>query len=196
MKSLIRLVILLVLIVAFGAGLGYVIVRGHGFSSRATPGPTEDRIARYVRRVAIPEEAHTRTNPKPRDTGALKEGMEHFADHCALCHANDGSGDTEVGRALYPKVPDLRKAATQSLSDGDLFYIIENGVPFTGMPAWGEAGKDDSHGSWNLVQFIRHLPALTADERAAMEKLNPKAPDEIEPKAGPHTHTHSREHKE
>lgn len=201
LRATIRLLIVLVVLLCAAAAIGYVVLRGHGFSARATPGRLETRVARYARRIAIPEEAQRRTNPKPQDAASLHEGMEHFADHCALCHSNDGSGDNEVGRALYPKPPDLRAAATQSLTDGDLFYIIENGVPFTGMPAWGEGGKEDSHGSWNLVQFIRHLPQLTAEEKAAMEKLNPKAPDEMEhgPEAGtekpdaekkPHVHEH------
>src|SRR2546428_10175979 len=43
--------------------------------------------------------------------------------------------------SLYPRAPDLRLRATQDLSDGELFYIIENGVRFTGMPAWGDGGE-------------------------------------------------------
>jgi hypothetical protein len=55
-----------------------------------------------------------------------------------MCHANNGSGETEIGRNLYPKAPDMRQTKTQSLSDGELYYIIRNGVPMTGMPAWGD----------------------------------------------------------
>ena len=62
----------------------------------------------------------------------IAEGRDHFADHCATCHANDGSGNTEMGRGLYPKAPDMRLPATQNLSDAELFYIIENGVRLTG----------------------------------------------------------------
>jgi hypothetical protein len=65
---------------------------------------------------------------------------------------------------------------TQSLSDGELFYVIEQGVRLTGMPAWG--GPGSAEGSWHLVHFIRHLPSLTAEERMEMEKLNPKSPEE------------------
>jgi mono/diheme cytochrome c family protein len=189
LKSILRFFVFLLVLLCITGAIAYVIVRGHGFTSRATPGPLETRVARAARRWAIPDEDRKRTNPKPQDAASLKEGMEHFADHCALCHANDGSGNTEVGRGLYPKVPDLRLPATQSLTDGDLFYIIENGVPLTGMPAWGEGGGNDSHGSWNLVQFIRHLPQLTAAEKKAMEALNPKAPDDMD-------HDHEHEHHE
>jgi len=70
----------------------------------------------------------------------------------------------------------MRGSSTQGLSDGELFYIIENGVRLTGMPAWGGAGKPEE--SWKLVQFIRHLPALTPDEAAQMEALNPRSAEE------------------
>ena len=67
----------------------------------------------------------------------------------------------------------MRLPATQNLSDGELFYIIENGVRLTGMPAWGGAGKPEE--SWKLVHFIRHLPDLGPEEKAEMEKLNPRS---------------------
>ena len=61
------------------------------------------------------------------------------ADHCATCQANGGSGQTEIGQNLYPKAPDMRLPRTQNLRDGEIYYIINNGVRLTGMPAWGES---------------------------------------------------------
>jgi hypothetical protein len=80
---------------------------------------------------------------------------------------------------MYPQAPDMRQADTQALTDGELFYIIQNGVRLTGMPAWGGASDYDAEDSWKLVHFIRHLPSLTLEERKQMEKLNPKSPDEL-----------------
>jgi mono/diheme cytochrome c family protein len=107
------------------------------------------------------------------------EGMEHFADHCAVCHGNDGSGNTEMGRGLYPRAPDMRLPATQNLSDAELFYIIENGVRLTGMPGWATGTKEGETSSWHLVHFIRHLPKLTAEEVGHMEELTPKSPQAV-----------------
>lgn len=70
----------------------------------------------------------------------------------------------------------MRRPTTQDLSDGELFYVIESGVRLTGMPAWG--GPGSAEGSWHLVHFIRHLPALSAADKAEMERLNPKSPEE------------------
>jgi len=152
----------------------FVVLRG-GLSARLEPSRFEARL-RAVRTWAIPADARDATSPIAPSPRVLAAGPAHFADHCASCHANDGSGQTAIGRNLNPRVPDLRRPATQDLTDGELFYIIENGVRLTGMPAWG--GPGSAEGSWHLVHFIRHLTKLTDDERAQMEKLNPKSPDE------------------
>jgi hypothetical protein len=84
-----------------------------------------------------------------------------------------------MGQHLYPRAPDLRLGRTQELTDGELFAIIEDGVRFTGMPAWGDKSAESQRASWHLVEFIRHLPRLTPEERVLMERLNPKGPDEL-----------------
>ncbi|HEX7283687.1 MAG TPA: cytochrome c, partial [Vicinamibacterales bacterium] len=105
---------------------------------------------------------------------------EHYADHCASCHANDGSGNTEMGQNLYPKAPDMRLPRTQSLSDGELFNIIENGVMLTGMPGWSTGTPEGERSSWQLVHFIRRLSSLTPEDIQEMERLNPRSRAEIE----------------
>ena len=72
-----------------------------------------------------------------------------------------------MGRGLYPRVPDLHSSRTQDLSDGELHYIIENGVQLTGMPAWGKPHQENADDSWKLVLFIRHPRPLTAAELTA-----------------------------
>jgi len=84
-----------------------------------------------------------------------------------------------LGKSLYPPAPDMRLPATQQLTDGELFYIIQNGIRLTGMPAWGTGTAKDEEDSWKLVHFIRHLPQIMLEEKKAMEKLNPKSADEI-----------------
>lgn len=98
--------------------------------------------------------------------------MEHWADHCAGCHANDGSGHTTMGQHMYPRAPDMRDERTQQMTDGELYWIINQGIRFTGMPAWGISGDDDRE-TWALVQFIRTLPTLTREQIERMKSLNP-----------------------
>jgi len=163
-------------VVVIGGVLALILRRG--LSARAEPTLIETAIARGVRHLATPSSMHDQRNPVPLSSSVLAEARAHWADHCATCHANDGSGNTEIGRDLYPKAPDMRQPRTQELSDGELFSIIRNGVRLTGMPAWGDPAGHDDADNWKLVHFIRHLPRLTPEEVAEMEKLNPKSPDE------------------
>jgi len=126
----------------------------------------------------MPAAAIRRTNPVSGSPAVLAEARAHWADHCAICHANDGSGDTPMGKQMFPPAPDMRQPGTQRMTDGELFFVIENGIRLTGMPAWGGAGNDQRD-SWKLVRFIRHLPLLTTQELQEMEALNPKSPEEL-----------------
>jgi len=154
-----------------------------GFSAKAEPHALEVLMARQVRYLAIPLEHRNKPNPVSVTPEILQEGLAHFADHCATCHANDGSGQTPIGKNVYPKAPDLRERATQNMSDGELFWVIHNGIRFTAMPAWGEGDPEQDTDSWKLVHFIRHLPHLTPQELERMKSLNPKTQHELDEQA-------------
>lgn len=171
-------IVALVVLVLFGAGFWW-IESAKGFSARQEPTRMEAVVARSMRRLAIPTGAKNLKNPMPLTDDLLRDARHHFADHCAVCHANDGSGKTEVGQNLYPKAPDMRQADTQALTDGELYFIIHNGIRLSGMPAWG-AESDHDHDSWALVHFIRRLPNLSSDELQDMQKYNPQSPAELE----------------
>ena len=141
-KSVTGLVVM-VLVTALGIGVlagAYFVVSG--VSARPQPGRIETLTAHAVRGLAIGARVRGLANPVPASPDVIAEGRDHFADHCAVCHGNDGSGNTEMGRGLYPRAPDMRLAATQDLSDAELFYIIENGVRLTGMPGWSTGTKE------------------------------------------------------
>ncbi len=145
-----------------------------GFSAKADPNWLEVLIARQLRYLAIPLENRNLRNPVLLTPDVMKEARAHFADHCASCHANDGSGQTRMGKNFYPKAPDLRLSDSQDMSDGEMFFIIQNGIRFTGMPAWGTGNSSEDTDSWKLVHFIRHLPKITQEELEEMKTLNPK----------------------
>jgi mono/diheme cytochrome c family protein len=167
-------------VLAVGAALAGGWLLRQGFSAREEPSALEAFVARRLRRLAIPAGAREMKNPIPLTPEVLREARAHFADHCALCHGNDGSGNTDLGRNLYPPAPDMRQPQTQDLSDGELFFIIHNGIRFTGMPAWGPEDPDEDRDSWKLVHFVRHLPKLSPEEIAEMEAWNPKTRHELE----------------
>lgn len=182
-KKVVLFLVILCLFVLLASGMiGYQSFKT-GFSAKADPHPLEIFVARQVRHLAIPLEQRNKVNPVPVTTEVLTDARAHFADHCATCHANDGSGKTSIGQNVYPKAPDLRLSDTQSMSDGEIFFIIHNGIRFTGMPAFGEGKPEEDLDSWKLVRFIRHLPTLTAAELEEMKGFNPKTKHQLEDEA-------------
>jgi len=147
--------------------VGVTMIR-HGFSARQSPSRIETFVARSARSMAVPARARRMKNPIPNTAENLAEARAHWADHCAICHANNGGGNTTIGQNLYPKAPDMRQPRTQNMTDGELYYTIQNGIRLSGMPAWGQAGENDKD-SWKLV---------APEEEREMERLNPKGPEE------------------
>ncbi len=182
-KTLLSLLVVAVLLMLGGGGwVGFQLFTT-GFSAKAEPHALEIMMARQLRRLAIPVERRNKPNPVIPSTQVLADGRAHFADHCATCHGNDGGGQTPIGKNVYPKAPDLRLTDTQSLSDGELFFVIHNGIRFTAMPAWGSGDPEKDLDSWKLVHFIRHLPQLSPEELEEMKALNPKTKKDLEEEA-------------
>lgn len=179
MKRCVRCVavLLALVLVLAGATLTYLIRRG--LSAREQPPHLEVWAAGLFRHLAVPWSQRQLPNPVPLTDEVLPAARAHFADHCASCHGNDGRGRTTLGQNLYPKAPDMTAARTQSMSDGEIFYTIRNGVRLTGMPAWGENTREDDVETWKLVHFIRHLREQTPAQIEEMESLNPKSSAEI-----------------
>lgn len=175
-----RTVVAAFLVVLLALGIyGWAVIR-RGFSAHDDPSAVEAFVARAARTLAVPATDRTLKNPYSPTPENLREGLEHFADHCAICHANDGGGDTQFGRNMYPKPPDMRLAETQNKTDGQIYYTIQHGIRLSGMPAFGDKSRADNESTWKLVLFIRQLPNLTPNEVREMERLNPKSRAELE----------------
>jgi mono/diheme cytochrome c family protein len=155
-------------------GCGVLAVR-RGFSALDEPSAAEAAAARVARRWAVPADLRGVRNPLPASAEVLAEARAHWADHCASCHGLDGRAETVMGARMYPRVPDLTLPATQELSDGELFAVIENGVRLTGMRGWGDGTASSARGTWELVHLIRRLPRITPGELAEMEALQPRS---------------------
>ena len=179
MRRPVKLALLVLGILLLGGLLFWNTLR-YGFSTHDEPSRMEAAVARTVRHWSTPSDLRGAKNPLPLTPQILGESRAHWADHCASCHGNDGKGKTALGERMYPRAPDMTLPATQSLSDGELFSIIENGIRLTGMPGWGSGTAESAYGSWGLVHLVRHLPELTPEEITEMEALNPKTPDEWE----------------
>lgn len=148
----VSLTLLLVTIVVIAILYGFLA--SEGLSARKKPSDFEYAIANRALGISIPGNAKSLKNPIQSTPDNLVEAKKHYMEHCAVCHGENGSGKTETAGGMSPEVPDLRADHIQNLTDGELFYIIKNGVRFTGMPAWDM--PDDHH--WKLVALIRQLP--------------------------------------
>jgi predicted CXXCH cytochrome family protein len=153
----------LLLVVAIGIIFAAVFF-WQGFRANVQPSRFEQSVARSVRDFAIPRDARDQKNPLQLNSHDLQDARDEFLAHCQSCHGFDGSGSAGIGQSLYPRVPDLRGSSTQNLTDGELHYIIENGVRLTGMPAWDQAHRVGTDAGWKLVLFIRNLGAQPAKE--------------------------------
>lgn len=178
MRRPLKIALLVLVVLALSGGLLLWSTVRRGFSTHDEPSWMEVRIARSLRHWSTPADLRDARNLLPLTPQVMVEARAHWADHCASCHGNDGKGKTAIGENLYPRAPDMTLPATQELSDGELFAIIENGIRLTGMPGWGNGTAESAYGSWGLVHLIRHLPELTPEELAGMEALNPKTPEE------------------
>ncbi len=165
LKPFLTAILILLALAAIGAAL---LIR-RGFRATTPPSQTETTLARSVRDLSIPAQERKNKNPIAATSGSVQQGREIFLTSCAMCHGITGEGNTQVGRNLYPRVPDLRAPATQNLSDGEIHYIIENGVQLTGMPAWGNPRSESTGESWKLVLFVRSLRSLTNEEKSQQE---------------------------
>jgi mono/diheme cytochrome c family protein len=141
-------------------------------SASRPPGVLEKRVAGFALDHSVARRAPKGDNPQGKDPEALRTGMAHYKEMCVFCHGAPGVDASEAGEGLNPPAPDLTGNKTQKRSDGELFWILQNGIRMTGMPAFGGTHKDEE--LWKLVAFLRHLPALSPDEEKALKAGAPQ----------------------
>ena len=161
--------LILIAAIAIAAIYGSHVIR-RGFRATDQPSAAEIAMARTVRNLGIPSSARSEKNPWTATPDLLQEARENFTDRCAGCHGRDGDGRSGIGQNLYPKAPDLRRPETQKLTDGEIHFIIQNGVRLTGMPAMGNPhGGQDDNSAWKLVLFLRSIGLESPQEKPAEE---------------------------
>jgi mono/diheme cytochrome c family protein len=144
-----------------GAMLGASV---QGCTAGKQPSQEETSLANAAKDVTIPLEAGKMKNPLPETAEVVSQGQEVFLGSCAQCHGADARGDTDIGRNMNPPAMDLTSAHVQHWSDAELFWIIQNGVRLTGMPAWKSSISDND--TWKLAHFIHSLARAGAASAA------------------------------
>jgi mono/diheme cytochrome c family protein len=94
-------------------------------------------------------------NPLAPNAQSIAEGKEAFGHYCVACHGMDGQ-NTGVPFVMSPPAPSLSSEEVQGYTDGQLKWVIDNGVWPSGMP--GSRGTLSDEEQWSIVVFLRHLP--------------------------------------
>jgi mono/diheme cytochrome c family protein len=132
---------------------------------------SDSKIIRWVMETAREKSIEARADkvgPQPPPSpDSIKEGFEHFDGMCVACHGAPGIERGEVGKGLNPKPPDLSRLSKEA-DPRELFWVVKNGIRMTGMPSFGATHNDRA--VWNIVAFLKELPATTAEKYQEMRK--------------------------
>lgn len=184
-----------ILLVAFVPAI--LIVTGiFSMSAMNKPSSLEEKIGNWAWITSAEKNAPKMKNPLGVDM-ALDQGMDHYKENCVICHAAPGVEASEISKGLNPPAPMLDIPLVQKRTDGELFWTVKNGIRLTGMPAFGPTHSDQE--IWQIVQFVRHLPQITAKEQtelreASEEEHHHEKSEESEHEQKPHTHTRPDSH--
>ena len=159
---------LLGVVLTFAAAIAVVLTGAFNTSAAIPPGSFEKAIAGLALNRSIARRAPKASNPLS-GADVVRAGLAHYREMCVSCHGAPGVDASEAGEGLNPPAPDLTLERVQRRTDGELFWIVQQGIRMTGMPASGPTHKDQE--IWKIVAFLRHLPRITKDEQAAL-KLN------------------------
>jgi mono/diheme cytochrome c family protein len=147
---------------------GFVIALGIvPVGATVPPSGVERKLAALAVDRSVARRAPRGPNPVAATSEALAAGLAHYRAMCVTCHGAPGVDPSEIGEGLNPPAPDLTLSRVQKRPDGQLFWLVQNGIRMTGMPAFGPTHGDEE--IWKIVTFLRHLPELTPEEAKTLE---------------------------
>jgi len=153
------------------------------------PGSIESSIVKEVKKTVTIGDKDVK-NPIPYSAEVAKEGQEHFGHHCQICHGLDGQNTgVPFAAKMSPPVPELTEKDVQEYSDGQLQWIIKNGIGPSGMPGWKGILDDDE--MWKMVHYIRNLPAKGSLGTPDVFKEESEEHEHMEGDKGKKPHTHA-----
>jgi mono/diheme cytochrome c family protein len=137
-------------------------------------------------------------NPVPLNDEVLIDAAQEYEEHCAMCHGSQNKDALTFGDVLSPRAPNLIRHADDD-PDGNIYWIIANGVRMTGMPGWSKHLTQDE--MWGMVHLLKNVDKLspgvmTAWQQAAMERehVMPQSGQKVEPKQPGHHNQEEHKH--
>ncbi len=126
---------------------------GPAFSQQPAPAPAAPQAASPIQ-SKIPPEYADKVNPVKPTNESQARAKKMYGWDCAMCHGEHGDGKGDVAADQKLTLRDYRDPASlKGLTDGQIFYIIQNGVGQ--MPSEGDRAKPDE--IWNLVIYLRKM---------------------------------------
>jgi len=143
------------------AVLGFLFVWSGLYSVAASRGhwAVMEWFLTFAMRNSVKTHAYGIEAPPLGNADLVTLGAGHFHSGCAFCHGAPGVPISPIAQGMLPSPPDLA-TRMRPWRDRELFWIVKNGIKYTGMPAWAAQQRDDE--AWALVAFLRRLPALDA----------------------------------
>jgi len=191
-------------VLATGAAVWAYLATGMFDPAASSPtGKMETRVANFALNQSVAKRAPSKKNPFSGTPDVLKAGLEHYKENCVVCHGAPGVDSGEIGQGLNPPAPELTLPRIQKRPDGELFWIVSNGIRMTGMPAFKPTHKPEE--VWKIVAFVRHLEEITPEEQKVLKAETEEAehhheggseekaeakPEENPPAAATPGHTH------
>lgn len=149
------------------AGGWWSVKQGYiDFAADQKPSMVEDKVAMAAVDASTDRRAANAKNPLEATEVNITAGAQLYLDHCAGCHGLPSSPDSQFARSFNPPVPEFFKDAPD-MTDGQNFYMIQHGVRWTGMPAWGRTLSETQ--IWQLATFLGNTEKLPPAAQKRLE---------------------------
>ena len=152
----------------FLGGYWYVKQGYLNFAADQSPSSVETHFAMAAVDASTDRRAPDRKNPLQPTDETLLAGSILYKNHCGGCHGIPSNRDSQFGRSFNPPVPQFFSEGSD-MADNQSFYIIQHGIRWTGMPAWGKTLSENE--IWQVVTFLGHIGKLPP---AAQKELEPQ----------------------
>jgi len=152
------LAVLVIIVAAIGGVAGFIWSGTYNVAATVHHWDFTYELLREARDRSIEAHGQGIKAPSLKDPKLQEGGMHEFHEMCRLCHGAPGYPNSEFAQGLYPAPPNLATKYVQTWDDGQLFWIVKNGIKMTGMPSFGVTHGDNE--LWTIIAFLRRLPEL------------------------------------
>jgi mono/diheme cytochrome c family protein len=172
MRNFVLGIVVTVLVLLIG-GIGLALLGFMPTRANVAPPAMESRVAMSALDNSVERHAPRVNNPVPPTDENLIEGLKIYTMNCALCHGGIDLKPSTLAKSFYPPPPDL---IVHPVDDPEwrTFYVIHNGVRYTGMPAWDKTLSDAE--LWKLTAFLSRIEKLPPAVQEYWKKASGAAP--------------------